>query len=212
MVEISRVEGDELLKLSDSLKEKSENIYSTYRKACAPALEMSAKCLQTTGLDTAELINAFEEIYKKLHERLDEFATFLNDTVLAEYNAVQEAIVSNFNRNFGAEMAGILGISYQGPIASDKFYPIEGETISIPAMPGTPIPINPGNPSISPIRRDEGRIRIIPGRRDEMIRVPVQPVRPIITEEQSVIREMPIYGETFEPAANIDSTNGEYSS
>ena len=174
MVEISQVEGDELLKLSESLQEKSEQLYNYYQKVCAPALNMSTECLQTTGLNTSELISTFDEIYKKIHNRLDEFAAFLSDTVLAEYNAVQEAIVSNFNRTFGEEMAGILGISYQGPIAADKIYPIEDGSIghiSIPANPGVPITIPKGENSISPIRG--------PIIRDDIIQIPKQPEKPI---------------------------------
>ncbi len=137
------INGDELTALANSLKSKSENILSTYKGDCAQAIQMSSECLQLSGLNTTEFFQALEKIYTQVNEKVASFADFLTNVVVAEYNAVSEAIVSSFNNEFANEISGLLGISVSATITSatptvDPGVPSPGgsDTSSRPAVSG----------------------------------------------------------------------------
>lgn len=142
------INGDELTALANSLKSKSENILSTYKGDCSQAIQMSSECLQLSGLNTTEFFQALEKIYTQVNERIASFADFLTNVVVAEYNAVSEAITNSFNNEFANEISSLLGISVTASIGP----------ITAPAIPGTPRPIEP----IYTIPKD-------PGNKDEVI-------------------------------------------
>ncbi len=142
------INGDELTALANSLKSKSENILSTYKGDCSQAIQMSSECLQLSGLNTTEFFQALEKIYTQVNERIASFADFLTNVVVAEYNAVSEAITNSFNTEFASEISSLLGISVTASIGP----------ITAPAIPGTPRPAEP----IYTIPKD-------PGNKDEVI-------------------------------------------
>ena len=151
------INGDELTALANSLKAKSENILSTYKGDCSQAIQMSSECLQLSGLNTTEFFQALEKIYTQVNERIAAFADFLTNVVVAEYNAVSEAITNSFNTEFAMEISNLLGIgviSSIGPIIA-------------PAIPGRPIPLEPTKPIINPVKP-------VPLK-------PIQPTEPIYT-------------------------------
>lgn len=130
------INSDELTALANSLKAKSENILSTYKGDCAQAIEMSSDCLQLSGLNTTEFFQALEKIYTQVNERIATFADFLTNVVVAEYNAVSEAITNSFNIEFASEISNLLGIGITSSIGP----------ITAPAIPGRPIPLEPQKP------------------------------------------------------------------
>ena len=111
MSNVTYVKGDELTALAQSLKSKGESINMQYRSRCSEALSMSTECLQASGLNTAEFFEALDSIYAKINQRINEVSDFLTNVVVAEYQALNDAIVSNFNNNFANEMSGVLGLT-----------------------------------------------------------------------------------------------------
>ena len=154
------INGDELTALANSLKAKSENILSTYKGDCAAAIQMSSECLQLSGLNTTEFFQALEKIYTQVQERIASFADFLTNVVVAEYNAVSEAITNSFNTEFASEISSLLGISVTASIGP----------ITAPKIPGTPRPVEPIN--TIPKDPDNGKVVIDQGgkgNKDEVI-------------------------------------------
>lgn len=128
------INGDELTALANSLKSKGENLLNAYKGDCAQAIEMSTDCLQLSGLNTTEFFQALEKIYTQVNERIISLSDFLTNVVVAEYNAVSEAITNSFNVEFANEISSLLGISVSASIGG----------VVAPTIPGRPNPYKPG--------------------------------------------------------------------
>ena len=175
------INGDELTALANSLKAKSENILSTYKGDCAQAIQMSSECLQLSGLNTTEFFQALEKIYTQVNERIASFADFLTNVVVAEYNAVSEAITSSFNNEFANEIAGLLGISVSASIGP----------ITRPAIPGVPIPKDPPIAELKPYPGDKRGdvIELDPREWDGTFRTQLEPM----SREEGNKSPVPVY-------------------
>ena len=140
MSNVTYVKGDELTALANSLKSKGENINNEYKNNCSKALSMSTECLQASGLNTAEFFQSLDSIYAKLNERINEVSDFLTNVVVAEYQALNDALVNNFNNKFANEMSGVLGLT--GKPVGGMIRPIvrPGIVRPTPIGPVTPIP------------------------------------------------------------------------
>lgn len=162
------INGDELTALANGLKAKSENILNSYKGDCSQAIQMSSECLQLSGLNTADFFQALEKIYTQVNERINSFADFLTNVVVAEYSAVAEAISNNFNGNFASEISSLLGI----PVA------LKGGAIA-PAIPGKPIPLDPEYPPVDRfqpgIKKPEDELIYIDPRESEGFADPLTP-------------------------------------
>lgn len=111
MSNVTYVKGDELTALANSLKSKGESINNEYKNNCSQVLSMCTECLQASGLNTAEFFQSLDSIYANLNQRITEVSDFLTNVVVVEYQALNDALVSNFNNNFANEMSGVLGLT-----------------------------------------------------------------------------------------------------
>ena len=169
-----------------ALKKHGEELLNIYKGECSQALELSTECLQVSGLNTQEFFRALEKIYTNLSERITEFADFLTNVVVVEYEAVNEAITQNFNNKFAQEISSTLGI----PMPKTGGLRIPKEEII-------------GPPIATPIEDiKKGGLSTLPGRPVDRITVPRQPrnerFEPVLFEESgpSINDSIPASSET----------------
>jgi hypothetical protein len=173
MSNVTYVKGDELTALANSLKSKGENINNEYKNNCSQALSMSTECLQASGLNTAEFFHSLDSIYAKLNQRINEVSDFLTNVVVAEYQALNDALVNNFNNKFANEMSGVLGLT--GKPVGGMIRPVvrPGIVRPTPIGPVTPLPEPTPLKPINPIKDTPVIIR--PVERPDAIIEPIKP-------------------------------------
>lgn len=185
MSNVTYVKGDELTALANSLKSKGETINNEYKNNCSQALSMSTECLQASGLNTAEFFQSLDSIYAKLNQRITEVSDFLTNVVVAEYQALNDALVNNFNNKFANEMSGVLGLSGKTPIKpiGGIIKPVPGIIRPIEPTPVTPLPHPIPNKPLKPITPLPGReVELTPVRPPDAIIDPIRPGDPRYSE------------------------------
>lgn len=195
MSNITYVKGDELTALANSLKSKGESINNEYKNNCSQALSMSTECLQASGLNTAEFFQSLDSIYANLNQRITEVSDFLTNVVVAEYQALNDALVSNFNNKFANEMSGVLGLT--GKTVGGMIKPI--------VRPGIvrPVPISPGKPGIIEPKP------ITPIRPPDAIVDPIKPGDPRYSEPVYKLSDDEYNPRIYHTTGDVSSSYGE---
>lgn len=115
-----KIDVEQVNSIASSLKTKGNKILLLYKENCESALQMSAECLQLSGLDPDTLFKSLEQIYSKVNDRLIDLADFLTNTIVSEYNSLNTAVVKSFNEEFANEVSHILGLTNSSGVGSSK--------------------------------------------------------------------------------------------
>ena len=66
--------------------------------------------MQVSGIDYSQIESIFSSTYTQLNKDYEELINVLNNTVIANYTELAEAIRKMFNQDFATKLNGILGL------------------------------------------------------------------------------------------------------
>lgn len=93
MTKVIKVNQDELNKVSTEIKEKSNQIYDTYKKQVRKVLELSSECFTASGIDTNLILDTFDSTYKELNDKMNNIVEMLNNHILQDYTDLNEQLL-----------------------------------------------------------------------------------------------------------------------
>ena len=110
MSELNNVNYDKasIEKVLAELKKQSEEIYDSYKNHIVDALVLSKNCIKVSGLDFAQTLTSFDQVFDKISDRLGTLTSFLQNNVITRYDALGAEIRTMFDKDFASKMASLL--------------------------------------------------------------------------------------------------------
>ena len=94
----------------NTLNERVKEIEKIYDKRLLPTLQLSKEYLSADKMVIGEEMAEYEELYKKIVEKLTSLSDVLNDCIIKEYRSLKDNVNDIFKKNLNNEIFDAVNI------------------------------------------------------------------------------------------------------